>query len=94
MTNKASFSACNPEQSGFLFCIQLDIYAHSVYNEIMTVREIENKLFSDGWFVVKQIGSHRQYKHPTKKGKVTVPIHKGDLDIGTAKYIFKQAGIK
>ncbi len=60
----------------------------------MTVREIEAKLKNDGWHFIKQIGSHRQYKHPSKKGKVTVPYHKGDLDIGTAKSIFKQAGIE
>ena len=59
----------------------------------MTVREVENKLFSDGWYMSKQIGPHRQYKHPTKKGKVTVPFHRGDLDKGTVKSIFKQAGI-
>ncbi|MBO6134593.1 MAG: type II toxin-antitoxin system HicA family toxin [Lachnospiraceae bacterium] len=60
----------------------------------MTVREIEAELKKDGWHFIKQIGSHRQYKHPSKKGKVTVPYHKGDLDIGTAKSIFKQAGIE
>lgn len=60
----------------------------------MTVREIEAKLKKDGWYFIKQIGSHRQYKHPYKKGKITVPYHKGDLDIGTAKSIFKQAEIE
>lgn len=35
----------------------------------MTVREIETKLKEDGWQVSKQIGSHRQYKHPIKKGE-------------------------
>ena len=59
----------------------------------MTVREIEKILKKDGWYLHKQIGSHRQYKHDIKKGKVTVPYHKGDLDIGTAKSIFKQASI-
>ena len=71
----------------------VDKYAHSVYNSFMTVREIESILKDDGWFLTKQIGSHRQYKHPTKKGKVTVPFHRGDLDKGTARSIFKQAGI-
>ena len=60
----------------------------------MTVWEVESKLFGDGWYMSKQIGSHRQYKHPTKKGKVTVSFHRDDLDIGTVKSIFKQAGIK
>lgn len=74
-------------------CLLIDIYAHNVYNTNMTVREVESKLFSDGWYMSKQIGSHRQYKHPTKSGKVTVPFHRGDLDKGTVKSIFKQAGI-
>ncbi len=59
----------------------------------MTVREVEKILKKDGWYLFKQIGSHRQYKHKSKSGKVTVPFHRGDLDIGTAKSIFKQAGI-
>ncbi|MDD7349771.1 MAG: type II toxin-antitoxin system HicA family toxin [Clostridiales bacterium] len=59
----------------------------------MRVREIEKILLKDNWYFVKQIGSHRQYKHPTKPGKVTIPIHTGDLDKGTVKSIFKQAGL-
>lgn len=39
----------------------------------LRVREIEKILFADGWYVVKQVGSHRQYKHPLKAGKVTIP---------------------
>lgn len=60
----------------------------------MTVREVEKRLKADGWYLHSQIGSHRQYKHKVKKGRVTVPFHRGDLDIGTAKSIFKQADIK
>jgi predicted RNA binding protein YcfA (HicA-like mRNA interferase family) len=56
--------------------------------------EIEKILLKDGWYQVKQVGSHRQYKHPSKPGKVTVPFHSGDVDKGTAKQIFKQAGIE
>lgn len=59
----------------------------------MRVREIEKILLKDNWYFVKQVGSHRQYKHPTKPGKVTIPIHTGDLDKGTVKSIFKQAGL-
>ena len=39
-------------------------------------------------------GSHAQYRHPTKLGLVTVPMHPGDLPIGTLKSIEKAAGIK
>lgn len=59
----------------------------------MRVREIEKILLKDNWYFVKQVGSHRQYKHPAKPGKVTIPIHTGDLDKGTVKSIFKQAGL-
>ena len=60
----------------------------------MRAKEVEKVIFSDGWYFVKQVGSHRQYKHPYKKGKVTIPFHSGDLDKGTAKTIFKQAGLQ
>lgn len=60
----------------------------------MKFKEIEKILKTDGWYEVSIKGSHHQYRHPTKKGKVTVPDHKGDLKIGTAKSILKHAGIE
>lgn len=60
----------------------------------MRAKEVEKIIFADGWYFVKQVGSHRQYKHPYKKGKVTIPFHTGDLDKGTAKTILKQAGLQ
>ena len=49
----------------------------------------------DGWYHVKTRGSHRQYKHPLKRGRVTVPGHSGDnLHPGTLKSILVQAGLK
>jgi predicted RNA binding protein YcfA (HicA-like mRNA interferase family) len=60
----------------------------------MRALEIEKMLLKDGWYFVKQVGSDRQYKHPSKPGKVTVPFHTGDLDKGTANQILKQAGLK
>lgn len=59
----------------------------------MKVRELEKMIEEDGWYPVSQKGSHRQYKHPTKPGKVTIPIHKGDLHPDTVKSILKQAGL-
>ena len=59
----------------------------------MTVREIEKILRADGWFKVSQVGSHRHFEHHTKTGKVTVPVHKDDINIKTARMILKQAGI-
>lgn len=60
----------------------------------MTVRELEKIIKADGWFEIDQHGSHRQYKHPTKKGRVTIPCHNGDIDKGTLNSILKQAGLK
>lgn len=55
--------------------------------------EIERKLLNDGWHQVKQKGSHHQYRHPRKPGKVTIPEHGGDLHRDTVKSILKQAGL-
>lgn len=60
----------------------------------MRFREIERLLLADGWRLKNTKGSHNQYIHPVKPGKVTVPNHRGDLDPRTAKSIFIQAGIK
>lgn len=60
----------------------------------MTVLEIERLLREDGWFVKSISGSHKQFVHPTKPGKVTVPQHKGDLKLKTAQSILKQAGLR
>lgn len=60
----------------------------------MTAKEILRILRDDGWEIQNQHGSHMQLKHPTKKGKVTIPIHKGDLSMKTLDSIMKQAGLK
>ncbi len=46
-------------------------------------------LIADGWYWVAAKGSHFQYKHKTKKGRVTVPHPKKDLPKGTVNSIFK-----
>ena len=67
---------------------------HYNKGEIMRFRELEKILKADGWFEVNQEGSHHQYKHPAKRGKVTVPEHKGkDINITIVKSILKQAGL-
>ena len=50
-------------------------------------------LMKDGWYEKRQNGSHKQFSHATKKGTVTVPMHGGDIPIGTLKSILKQAGL-
>ncbi|RVU80782.1 type II toxin-antitoxin system HicA family toxin [Leucothrix sargassi] len=47
-----------------------------------------------GWYQVSTKGSHHQYKHSTKKGRVTIPHPKKDLPIKTVQSILKQAGLK
>ena len=60
----------------------------------MRFRELEKILKADGWVEVNQVGSHHQYKHPIKKGKVTVPEHKGkDINMTVVKSVLKQAGL-
>lgn len=60
----------------------------------MKFREIERIILDDGWYYIGCRGSHNQYKHPVKSGKVTIPKHCGDLDPVTVKSILKQAGLK
>ena len=56
--------------------------------------EVIKLIESDGWMVVRTKGSHRQYKHPNKSGRVTIPFHSGvDLPNSTVQSILKQAGI-
>jgi predicted RNA binding protein YcfA (HicA-like mRNA interferase family) len=60
----------------------------------MKVRDAIRVLEEDGWVQVAQKGSHRQFKHPTKPGKVTVPgAMSDDLRRGTWKSILRQAGL-
>ena len=60
----------------------------------MDSREVIRKLKRDGWYEANQAGSQKQFKHPTKKGRVTVPYPNRDIPTGTLKSIEKQAGIK
>ena len=60
----------------------------------MNSRDVIKAVEKDGWYKVNQVGSHKQFKHATKPGRVTVPHPKRDIPIGTLKSIEKQAGIK
>jgi len=53
-------------------------------------------LEEDGWTQVRQRGSHRTYKHPTKTGIVTVAYHRlsDEIPKGTLNSILKQSGLK
>ena len=59
----------------------------------MKVSEVLRRLRSDGWVQVKSKGAHRQFKHPTKPGRVTVSGERSDtIPPGTRASIFRQAG--
>jgi predicted RNA binding protein YcfA (HicA-like mRNA interferase family) len=61
----------------------------------MKVREAIRMIEDDGWYHVATRGSHRQYKHPTKPGRVTIAGKPADdLAPGTWASILKQAGLK
>jgi len=61
----------------------------------MEVRGAIKMIQSDGWYLVATRGSHPQYKHPSKPGRVTIAGNTGDhLAPGTLNSILKQAGLK
>jgi predicted RNA binding protein YcfA (HicA-like mRNA interferase family) len=61
----------------------------------MKVREANRLVEENGWFLVATRGSHRQYKHPMKSGRVTIAGKSSDdLAKGTMNSILRQAGLK
>ncbi|MBL8773743.1 MAG: type II toxin-antitoxin system HicA family toxin [Phenylobacterium sp.] len=59
----------------------------------MNSREVIRAIEADGWYEVRQRGSHKQFRHPTKSGLVTISVHGGDLPIGTLRSIERQSGV-
>jgi predicted RNA binding protein YcfA (HicA-like mRNA interferase family) len=61
----------------------------------MKVGEVLQMLHDDGWHLVATKGSHRQFKHGSKPGRVTVPGKPSDdVAPGTLNSVLKQAGLK
>jgi len=60
----------------------------------MKSSELIKLLEKDGWYLVAVRGSHHQFKHTAKAGRVTVPHPKKDLGLGLVKAIIKQAGLE
>jgi predicted RNA binding protein YcfA (HicA-like mRNA interferase family) len=59
------------------------------------VADILRTIGEDGWYLVTTRGSHRQFKHPSKPGRVTVAGKPSDdLAPGTLNSILKQSGLK
>lgn len=57
-------------------------------------REVIKMLQADGWFEVNVVGSHRQFKHPVKRGRVTVKHPDKDIPPKTLKSIESQSGLR
>lgn len=61
----------------------------------MKIRDVIKMIEADGWYLVATKGSHRQYKHPVKPGRVTIAGHPShDLAPGTLNSVLKQARLK
>jgi len=60
----------------------------------VTPREVIRAIRADGWQEVAAVGSHRQFRHPTKPGKVTVPMHARDLKPRTLRSVERQSGLR
>jgi predicted RNA binding protein YcfA (HicA-like mRNA interferase family) len=78
----------------------LDIIRHTAYNIIvktrgciMTAKELEKIAKENGFALVRQKGSHKQFKNIDGK-MITIPMHKGDIPLGTANSILRNIGIK
>jgi predicted RNA binding protein YcfA (HicA-like mRNA interferase family) len=56
-------------------------------------REIIKIIENDGWFLYDADGSHKHFKHETKKGKVTIVHPKKDIPVKTFESVMQQAGI-
>lgn len=60
----------------------------------VTARDLLRALHQGGWFETTQVGSHATLRHPTRPGKVIVPVHGGrTLRLGTLSQILDQAGL-
>lgn len=60
----------------------------------MDSAKLIKRIKADGWYLVHTVGSHHQFLHPSKPGKVTVPHPKKDLPKPTQQSILRQAGLK
>ena len=86
----------------FIFCIAFVIIIDTYYNicydkgekmKSYSSKDIIKALIDDGWYEVNSVGSHHQFKHPNKKGRVTVPHPRKDLTRKTIDNIEKQSGL-
>ena len=73
----------------------LPLICQVAYHARVKVRDVVKQLEKDGWYLARTKGSHRQFKHLTKQGTVTVAGKPNiDVPVGTLNAILKQAGLK
>ena len=61
----------------------------------MKARDIINAIEAAGWIEARTTGSHKHFRHPTRAGLVTVPVHGGaDVKIGVLRSIERQSGVR
>ena len=78
-----------------LVLLEIDSQGSAAYPSYVKVRELVRRLEEDGWYLDRTRGSHHQYKHPVKRGLVTVPGNRNDeLATGTLNKHPRQAGLK
>lgn len=98
--NPAYLAAPRYSPSTFMPLLSLNpkIYLTNLHlmciNTHMDSRKIIRMLKKNGWYKANQSGSHIQFRHPTKNGRVTVPHPEKDIPIGTLRSIERESGIK
>lgn len=92
--SKLFFILLNQLLANIKICVTLvDKYFYMCYY-ILVRREIIKMLKADGWYEVNVVGSHHQFKHPTKKGRTTIKHPDKDIPLPTLKRIEEQSGLK
>ena len=89
---REAMEGCAARNTGF--GPDLDFECVSIHTCMVSSRELIRLIQDDGWAHVATKGSHWQFKHPVKPGRVTVPHPKHDLPAGTVSSVLKQAGLK
>ena len=68
------------------------VFLHTRMAKTYTSKEVVAMLLADGWICVTIMGSHHQFRHPTRPGRVTVKHPDAEIALGTLRSIFRQAG--
>ena len=97
LTDPNTLRYCGPSITGDVLTARGDVRAPRVRDSVppVKVRDVIALVKADGWVLVRTKGSHRQYRHPTKAGTVTIAGKPGvEIPPGTLSSVLKQAGLK